>query len=701
MGRWKPPLSAWGPALLSLGLSLSCLGDRVYWQDSGFYLTAVKEFTALYPPGFVLYLLLCKGWTLLLGFVDFTRAVHLFSAVCGAAAAGVLGVAVRDFLRARSGVLQVLDGETGRAEELCGAGAGALAASGFTFWFSGTYAKGYSFLYLVLALLLWRMVVAAERRRPRDFTIVAALIGLAWQAHPSATGAGLALLLFVGVHAKLLGAKGLAGRTALAAATALGPALLLPWLTSGDATMTFDEPRTLGEIARYAAGSAFTHREGVFGLQGSRWATAAQWFWEEFLGIGLLLLSAGAVRLWGLRRRLLGGLLLWVGLYTTLPTIFILEGQQDHWYVAAWLPLHGLVGLGLHGILRRAGARGPAVAGALVAVGVAWAVAANRKDLDQRTYELAELYGQVNLGPLSPDAVFFATSDESSTIGHYLQQVKGVRPDVIIVRSGHLEDGKGGLSWYDRRLMRRDPRLKAPDYAGVRAKHPRAAREHVIAAAFANANAGPDRAIYFEKPPPADMLRPDYALVPAGPLLKMVPRGKESLDPRAWAFPIEPEAVRQRFGRERGQDLMDTTGPMRSKTESYERRLFVVLLRARFHLADWHFRRGSMQPARDLLESVVRADPDAGGLEEVVFPLAVACAAVGPKDRAERLFRGLVQFASDPGVRARSWFHLGELAAAAGRAEEARSCWRSAAGVAGVLPDPAFRAELERRLQGR
>lgn len=690
MTRSKP--SVWIPALVSLALSLSCLGDRVFWQDSGYYLTAVKEFTALYPPGFVLYLLLCKAWTLLFGFLDFARAVHLFSAACAAGAAAALGAATSAWLRTRDGRLKVLDGPADAGlEELGGACAGSLAATGFTFWFSGLYAKGYSLLYLVLALLLWRMIVAAERRRPRDFTVVAVLIGLAWQAHPSATGAGLALIAFVAAHAGVLGWKGVAGRTALAGAAALGPSLLLlPWLTSGDAEIAFGEPRSLGELLRYVSGAAYTSGEGVFGWQGSRWTLAARFFWEELLGVGLGLLGWGAFRAAKAAPRVLAAALLWAGLYTALPTLFILEGQQDLWYVAAWMPLHLVVGLGVRELANRAGAK---AAVAVVALGGAWAVAANRADLDQRGYDAAEIFGRVQLEPLSPRAILLATSDDTVAIGHYLRIVRGARPDVVIVRGSRLQDGEGGPGWYERRLLRRDPTLKAPDYAGTRARFPEASKELVSLAAFANANVAADRAVYFEKLPPVKMLREDFVIVPAGPLVKLVPRGQEALDARAWSFPIEPERVRTLYRRERGQWLDEAAG-MVTREEPYEHRLVRLLARARFLLAEWHFRKKSMEPARELLESMLRVYPEAGLLDEVVYPLAVATSVTGPKARARDLFEVLVARAADPFVRSRSWLNLGDLKAAEGDGPGARACWTRALDGA----DPALRAEVEKRL---
>ena len=64
------------PALVSFSLSLSTIGRQVYWQDSGIFLSAVKDLGILYPPGFILYVVLCKLWTVLFFFLDFTYALE-------------------------------------------------------------------------------------------------------------------------------------------------------------------------------------------------------------------------------------------------------------------------------------------------------------------------------------------------------------------------------------------------------------------------------------------------------------------------------------------------------------------------------------------------------------------------------------------------------------------------------------------------
>jgi len=93
MKRWIVPGL---PFAFSFSLSLATAGSHASWQDSGLYLTAVKELGVLYPPGFGLYLLLCRLWTLVFGFVEFTLAVHLFSSLCAALALPGLDDAFRD-----------------------------------------------------------------------------------------------------------------------------------------------------------------------------------------------------------------------------------------------------------------------------------------------------------------------------------------------------------------------------------------------------------------------------------------------------------------------------------------------------------------------------------------------------------------------------------------------------------------------------
>jgi hypothetical protein len=662
LARHRTPLAVFAG---SLALSISTVGSGVYWQDSGFYLAAVRDLAVLYPHGFVLYELLCRGWTQLLFFVDFTLAVHLFSALCGALGSAALGLAVRDLLRARGGLFRVLPRDPGPLADDCGTAAGLLFASAYTVWSSSIYAKVYAFFYLVLAALLWRMIRAAESGRPRDLTLVAILIGLAWQAHPSAAGAGLALLGFVWLFGGALGARGLLLRVVLAAACALAPLLLLPALADGSSPVAFGEPTDAAEILRYATGARFVGKAGAFDAGGDRWVTAARFAWEDFLGVGLALAAAGAARMGCSNRRLLGGLVLWIAPYTVLTTVFSLEGQQDHWYVAAWLPAFLAAGVGLAALGLRWG-RGAALG--VAAAGVAWAVVANRADLDRRGYDLADRFGRLHLEPLAPEAIFLSTSDDTSSTTHYLQIVRKVRPDVIVVRAGQLGSGSDGTpGWYDRALRRREGRIAAPPYAEIGSRFPRAPKVAVSCAAFIHANAGIGRPLYVEEPPPPAMLPSGLALAPAGPLWRIVRRGEERLED--WPLSPEPEELKPLFRRARGQVAEREPSGTTYRAEPYERRLFAALLRARLMRAEWHIGRREFERAEPLYASILRADAETASLPEVVNPLGAA-----------RL-------------------HLGDAARARGAVEDARSFY--AAGLSLPNLDPRLRAELRKRLDGR
>jgi hypothetical protein len=626
MKAWGPPVAA---AAFSLALSLSTVGGNVHWQDSGFNLTVIHDFAVHQPPGFVVFEVLCKTWTILLGFVDFTLAVHLFSTVCAAGAAAAVTLAVRDFLGSREFPAKGRSPGDPPSDAGWIAGAtGGLAASGYTFWFSGIYSKVYAFYYLVLALLLWRMVRASESGSRRDFTVVAVLLGLAWQAHPSASAAGLAFLAWVGMHRRTVGWGGIAWRTAVAAAVALVPVFFLPLLVSDHSPMAFGEPRTAGDLFDYVTAARYLTSGAAFEGGASRWPTAARLFWEEFLLVGGALLVVGVIRSWRANRRLLTWIALWSAPYILLATVFTLEVQQDHWYVGAWMPFYLLIGLGLVELRERIARRPRMVVGGIAGLGIVWALLANYADLNLRNYDLADRFGRLHLEPLPPDAIFISTSEDTSATMHYLQQVRSVRKDVLIVRRGQLERGVSGApSWYDLRLQRREPRLAVPDYASVRRRFSGAEKPPLVTAAFINANALGARPLFVEEPPPASLLDPRITLVPAGPVWKAARRGEEQLD--SWPTDLLPESVRSEFRRPRGQ--VTETGPQEvvHRPEPYERRLFVALLRGRLHLAEWKLRHGGFAEARDLYASILKADPETASFPEVVNPLGEAYLELG------------------------------------------------------------------------
>jgi hypothetical protein len=622
------------PFVLSLGLSLSTAGSHVYWQDSGFYLVAVKELGVLYPPGFALYVLLCKAWTLALWFVDFTYAVHLFSAVCAALAAGTIAVAARDLLRTKGPLFHNAE-EQGPLAEWVGAAIGCLAASGYTFWAAAILAKVYAFYYLILCLLIWRMIRADESGKPRDFTWVAVLIGLAWQAHPSATNAGLALVLFVAFHRRAVGWRGIVWRTSLAAACAIGPIHLLPIMARQGSVIRFGDPETWDGFWSYVLGSRFTGMKGVFGLDASRVASVFRYGWEEFLGVGLLLVPAGVWRLWKENRRLLLGVAAWVVPVFIVTVLFKIEGQHDFWMLAAWIPLWLLaaVGLSFVGKVRE-------LALILALVGTVWAVVANRKDLDQRHYTLAETFGLYFLGP--QESVVYLSSDDSQSTAVYLQRIRSLGSKTTLVGASQYSDSP------------------------------------IIAAL--------EPAIFWESGEPPHE-------VPWGGLFRHSELPSPAADdPKAWKEPAAPEDVISAFRRERGQYVEFRTDGIRVRPEPYEKRLLRLILLIRRNHALVLARSGRLAEAQRLYESILTLDPSMRENGDLLMTVAVVEVGLQKASRAEELFKSALTKDLEPGKRAEAYYFLAALCG--GRPEGAE--WKAKALASPDLA-PILRAKLEGR----
>jgi hypothetical protein len=692
------------PFCLSAALSLSTVGPHPYWQDSGFYLAAVRDLGVLYPPGFCLYLLLCRLWTLLFFFLDFTLSVHLFSSLCSAVAAAAMGVAVRDFLRSRGSLFKVHESDPGAPADLAGIVAGSILASGFTFWSAGIYAKGYSLLFAVLALLLWRMIRADESGRPRDLTWVAVLIGTSWQVHPSAALAGAAFLAFTAAHARALGAGGIAVRVGIAAACALGPTLiLLPLFRARDPWIQMEHPDGAVPFLRYLAGMHYLGLRDVFGYEASRISSFGQYLWEEWLGVGLGFATVGLGFLALRRRRLLGWLVLWTLPYVVVTLGFKIEGQHDYWFVAAWMPFILVLGLGVCTTARLLRPRGLLLAGGAGTLSVIWAVAANARDLSRRHEELPLTFGRTILGTVDPRGILVMAGDDALALLAYLQRVRGERPDVTVVSDAQLFRRSLGApsDGYEEMLLRKDPSLKRPDYLAAAARFPHARVLDASTAGFLNANADAGRPLFCHRALPKELIRPDLRMVPAGGLWKVVPSSASAaaVDDRYWRVPVEPETVRSLFRRERGQFVHMSEEGMRVRPESYEARFVNYLLKARIGLAFKRVEQGAYPDVVRLLESVLALDPSAGTNMDLVHCLGHSYLSLGAYDRAEPLLRTASSPGNRPELRATALFSLGELARTRGDPEGARRLESAALAVPGL--DAAFRSTLERRMKSR
>jgi hypothetical protein len=678
-------------------LSACSVGNRVWWQDDGFYICAVKELGILYPHGFVLFLLLCKAWTLLLFFIPLTLAVHLFTAACAAGAAGALGAAARDLLQTNGPVFKVSDQEPSEtAASWIGAAVGSLGAVGYTFWFAALYSKSLSLLYLILALLLGRMIRADREPSRRNFRIVALLVGVAWQAHPSAALIGIALVLFIARHRAALGVRGILSGIGLAAAIALGPSLLLPILATRDTTIAFAQPTTFRSWLPYLTGSRFTSVPGAFGFDGGRLRNIAGFFWEEALG-GSILMLVGIVRLVRVNPRLLLGLGCWVVPNVLVTALYKLEGHPDLWLVSSWLVLWLAAGVGLNALVENHLRLVRPIAGTIAAVAVAWGVGANGPDLCRRGYDYPEIFGRLHLEPVEPGSIVILISDDATAITRHLQLVDGVRRDVVLLHETELEDGVTGQpSFYLERVQRRKPYLHIPDFRTARARFPGVLATYPGVIAFLNANADliHDHPIYLQRAPAnPGLLRDDLDLVPVGVLLKVVRKGEEPKEEGRWSLPMEPGTLR--FRRERAQAFDAGPQGLRVAQESFELRLHGALTKVRRAEADYLFRKNSFERAAAVYTMLREVDPRSRGDRTLALALVACKFRLGRGAEGLELLEALLRSDPVPELHAEAACLRGEILRSLGRQPEAERSFHEALTLPGL--DPAKRADLERR----
>lgn len=663
------------PLLVSLILSAATVGKQAHWQDSAIYLTAIREFSVLYPPGFALYLLLAKAWTLILGFVDFTLAVHLFSSVCAALAAGVLARAAEQITK---------DG-------LASTIAATLAGAGYTWWFSGLYAKGYALFFLLVALLLWRMAC-------RDHVRVALLSGLAWAAHPSAALLAPVLLLYIAryrVEIRALGLGRLAWLIPASCLCAFGAnLLLLPILAARGSVYSLGHPSTVGELLRYLAGSRFTAMRGVWGFVGWRWAHVPRYAWEEFLGVGALLACLGMARLFQERREERWALLVWSLPVIAVATIFKIEGQFDFWLVSAWMPVWICAALGLS-FLRRLQPRAPQIA---LAVGLGWSLWANGRDLTLREEDRPEALGRAMLMHLEPGSLLVVSSDDAIGLCHYLQSVRGYRKDVRVALASMLIPVRE-VRWYAERLAQQWPGFVPPNFDLVRLQASKYTNLALTQAAIIQAQGPGSPPVYFDTEPPSELLGWG-SVVPAGFLWKWSEKSDARPDPRYWEAPVTLEQAAERPGRMRGIAGTFGADDIWVVPQAYEDRLVYYLAVARRNLGNLAQQEGSrsgFERSAKAYESILKAAPQLGRDPHTLYPLALDYYFLDRPNEAAPLFLELADSDAGALTKAGALFYLGELHQASRRPSEAQRFYRRALEI--VPPESPLKVELDRRLR--
>jgi len=438
--------------LAAFALYWLTLAPTVWVGDSGELVAAAHLLGIPHPTGYPLWLLATKAFTALVPFGTVAWRANLFSALCAAAAAALLGSALR---RLGAGRLAAFGGGL------------ALAALG-PVWAEATAARTYPLAALFSASMTWSLARFLERGGGRWIVAHNLLLGLGLANHAMVIAHAPVLLAVVAAKDRAAFRR---PKLWAAALLAVLPGLLvygyLPSRAAERPPLAFRVPMEPGGSAAWSgrAGEPYELRDldGWAELRSylsrdfhhtHRWARSAadhltiaahhgREIWRELTPLGTLLALAGAA---ALRRRgrgvLVGAVaLLWVGNLVPLA----LHGAwwdlflYSRYLTTGWVGVALLVGVGIDAATRVVAARiaRPAVAragAAAIALALpALLIASNWRRCDRGEAWLAEDYGRALLAELPPDAQFLSGSDGALYPLFTLHFVEGERPDVQLV----------------------------------------------------------------------------------------------------------------------------------------------------------------------------------------------------------------------------------------------------------------------------
>ncbi len=655
-------------ALVSLAAYASTLGPEPYWQDAGLFLAGVKVGGGLAPSGYPLYLLLGQPFVAALLAVapglGFVRAVHAFSAVFGALAAGAASLGVMLLLTPgfRFFSAAAPDAETGPDSPapplsplalFAGLLGGLMAGLSYSLWFQAITAEVYSmhaFFALATIALALRLGMEgplgprATRRQRGLLLALAATHGLSCANHLTtgffvaalglAVGGWLSWTVVVRRARPVLPSTGLL----LAAAVLWGtlgllPYAYLPWAATHRPLAMYDDVLTPGSFVAHITGTKWTAREESYGWQWERLGMFPGQLWDELFLAGLAGVALGVRRL---LRTPGTGLRLALGAFLAIawaaPMVYTQGSEYDFWLLPFFLVLEVVAAVGLHDVLAAAGVRvAPrpvrAALTSLVAAAALLPLAlVNGPLLDRREDHVPADFARGLFRHLEPGAILFASSDQECSLAYWLHTVEGHRPDVALIMQPILAD-----PWYTRWLRRRYPDLKM-DEPGP--EGPFTNDEWV---GTIMQNNWDRRASYISKRPAFPI--PDVIeWVPVGSLWKLDPRAKPEVDLRHWTLEYRnPDALRKPARKHFQIKMTDPeTGAPGIRRVPYVEEIRKFHQQGFLNLGDWSLAHGQPAQAVTAYERVRAENPDLlpPGL---AFALGRAYASVGRDAGARRV----------------------------------------------------------------
>ncbi len=443
----KNPFSGIFLFLLAFELALLGLNPSFYMDDSPEIITASSSLGIAHPPGYPLFILVGRLFSLLpLGPV--CLRVNLLSALTGALACYLLFLLLKDRINVELSLSLPF---------------ALLWMAGATAYPSALSAK--NGIYQLTALFLLAVLGALFRaRRPLAFFLFGLSLGNHWMSMLAA-GGGFAFLVWAQLREREGAAKDLIKSSAFLV-LGLSLYLYLPLRSSLDPLVNWAHPVDAQNFLRHV--SRYVDRNKDFSGDPLLWAKQGFYYLRsalmEFYGVGLLSLFS-IFSLWrGNRRLALGLLLSWAGLFAAVCVFSKFSSQKiylmQNYSIASFIFIPLFADLGLRFLLERLFLKNPKMAKAVPCA--AWvlilALAAARwfqggQEFYTYTYDyVLNAWRSVPAGGL-----FFCKGDVLDFPCWYFQMLEGKRPDLAVMGGGSLP-----MDWYRIYLAQTQADLKIP-----------------------------------------------------------------------------------------------------------------------------------------------------------------------------------------------------------------------------------------------
>ncbi len=443
-------LAATLAAFIALAVYICTLAPTITGDDSGEFITAAYTLGIPHPPGYPLWCMLGKLFTIVAPFESIATRVAFMSSFFGAATCFVLALIIIRLT----------------ANRLAALAASATFAVSLEFWKWNVVAETYSLNAFLMLVCLLLVLEYQETHRNTYLYWFAFVYGLGLCNHHTTHFLGPVFALFIIIsdfNARALppacgGDRGgvwhrlrtYALMLAIAFAIWFVIHLYLPIRAAADPYVNFSAPTTLeriwGVITRKPFTQGFVEDPRSFGRFLTQCLVFGKQYIAQFTPVFALLPLLGVYPLWK-RNRAVAFFVVGTFFYVAVGTILIINPGFDRssvWFNSKfWVPAYMmatiLIGSALAWLatLKLPDVIVPALALALFIL----PLVSHYKDNDKSHYYYADDYARNLANTLEPNAYLFSSADFAHFGIYYLQAVENYRTDITIINKyGYIDE---------------------------------------------------------------------------------------------------------------------------------------------------------------------------------------------------------------------------------------------------------------------